>query len=127
MTRRQFGAGVGTITLAHPHAAAAATNIDQNPIRRRGTGLRGFDPSRASPGFTLFAPASCDGAVYLIDLKGRIVHTWRMPHPPGQYGYPTEKGALFYNGKSSGKILWTLRPPVLSGQHAPTPLAMETS
>jgi len=85
--------------ITAPHTTAAATTIDQNPIRRRGTGLRGYDPSRASPGFTLFAPASCDGTVYLIDLKGRIVHTWRMPHPPGQYGYLAGKGTLFYNGK----------------------------
>jgi outer membrane protein assembly factor BamB len=132
MTRRQFGAGVGAITIAAPQTTAAATTIDQNPIRRRGTGLRGFDPSRASPGFTLFAPASGDGTVYLIDLKGKIVHTWRMPHPPGQYGYLTEKGTLFYNGKIrgdtfignapfaggaaleadwNGRVLWEIRRP----------------
>jgi hypothetical protein len=77
------------MTIAVPHTSAAAMTIDQNPIRRRGTGLRGLDPSRASPGFTLFAPANRDGTVYLIDLKGGIVHTWRMPYPPGQYGYLT--------------------------------------
>ena len=37
--------------------------------------------------------------VYLIDLTGKIVHTWKMPHPPGLYGYLTDKGTLFYNGK----------------------------
>src|SRR6266700_3519502 len=40
-----------------------------------------------------------DGTVYLIDLHGKVVHTWRMPYPAGQYGYLTEKGTLFYNGK----------------------------
>jgi hypothetical protein len=40
-----------------------------------------------------------DGVVYLIDLHGKVVHTWRMPYAPGLYGYLTEKGTLFYNGK----------------------------
>jgi hypothetical protein len=40
-----------------------------------------------------------DGTVYLIDLNGKIVHTWRMPYPPGLHGYLTGKGTLFYNGK----------------------------
>jgi len=71
-----------------------------------------------------------DGTVYLIDLDGKIVHTWRMPYPPGLYGYLTERGTLFYNGKIanqtflgkapfkggaaleadwSGRILWEVR------------------
>ena len=80
MTRRQFGAGVGAMTIAAPHKTAATTTIDQNPIRRRGTGLRGFDPSRASPGFTLFAPASCDGTVYL-ELPAEIAAKIRGGRP----------------------------------------------
>ena len=32
-----------------------ATAVDQNPIRRRGTGLRALDVDRASAGLTLFA------------------------------------------------------------------------
>ena len=73
--------------------------IDQNPIRRRGTGFRALDASRASPGLTLFSPIEGDGMVYLIDLTGKIDHTWKMPYPPGLYGYLTDKGTLFYNGK----------------------------
>jgi hypothetical protein len=104
--------------------------IDQNPIRRRGTGLRALNASRASPGLTLFSPMEGDGMVYLIDLTGRTVHTWKMPYPPGLYGYLTEKGTLFYNGKIpndtflgkapfkggaaleadwNGKVLWEVR------------------
>ena len=48
---------------------------------------------------TLFSPMEGDGMVYLIDLMGKIVHTWKMPYPPGLYGYLTDKGTLFYNGK----------------------------
>lgn len=105
------------------------TAVDQNPIRRRGTGLRALDLARASPGLTMFAPA--DGRmVYLIDLHGTVVHTWEMPYPAGLYGYLTEKGTLFYNGKIpnetflgkspfkggvvleadwNGKVLWEVR------------------
>src|SRR6266852_41727 len=49
--------------------------IDQNPIRRRGTGLRALDIARACPGLTLFSPLASDGIVYLISLDGRVVHT----------------------------------------------------
>jgi len=103
--------------------------VDQNPIRRRGTGLRSLDIARASAGSTLFTSAG-DRTVYLIDLQGTVVHTWKMPHPAGLYGYLTEKGTLFYNGQIpnetflgrspfkggavlevdwNGKVLWEVR------------------
>jgi hypothetical protein len=106
-----------------------ATTVDQNPIRRRGTGLRVLDVDRASAGLTLFASAG-DRTVYLIDLHGTVVHTWKMPYPPGLYGYLTEKGTLLYNGQIpnetflgkspfkggvameadwNGKVLWEVR------------------
>ena len=101
MTRREFAAGIaGAVCAASPSVVAQTVPvIDQNPIRRRGVGLRGLDAARASAGLTLFAPMLGDGTVYLIDLRGKIVHQWRMPYPPGLYGYFTEKGTLFYNGK----------------------------
>jgi hypothetical protein len=74
--------------------------VEQNKLKRSGTGLRALDPERACPGFTLFAPQSDGGKVYLIDLEGKVVHTWQMPYPPGNYGYLTERGTLFYNGKT---------------------------
>jgi len=70
--------------------------------------------------------------VYLIDLQGEVVHTWNMPYPPGLSGYLTERGTLFYNGRTSeesflsrfpfkggivleadwnGKVLWEVRHP----------------
>jgi hypothetical protein len=72
--------------------------------------------------------------VFLIDLEGKVVHNWQMPYPPGNYGYLTERGTLFYNGKTpedsarfisgkpwkggavletdwSGRILWEVRHP----------------
>ncbi|MGZ4814065.1 MAG: aryl-sulfate sulfotransferase [Terriglobales bacterium] len=111
--------------------AAPTSTVDQNPIRRRGTGLRALDLSRACPGLTLFASAG-DPTVYLIDLHGSVVHTWKMPYSPGLYGYLTDRGTLFYNGQIfnqsflgkvpskggvaleadwDGKILWEVRHP----------------
>jgi hypothetical protein len=70
--------------------------------------------------------------VYLIDLEGNVVHTWQMPYPPGMSGYLTERGTLFYNGRTpeesflsrfpfkagvvleadwNGKVLWEVRHP----------------
>jgi hypothetical protein len=90
-----------------------------------------LDAARASPGLTLFTPLIGDGTVFLIDLNGKIVHTWRMPYPAG-HGYLTERGTLFYNGKIpsdtfigkapfgggvvleadwNGRILWEVREP----------------
>ena len=142
MTRREFGVTISTLgagSLIGSTAAAQAqdpakpgTAIDQNTIRRRGVGLRGLDAARASAGLTLFTPMMGDGTVYLIDLNGKVVHTWRMPYPPGMYGYLTESGTLIYNGKIpndtflgkspfkggvvveadwNGRILWEVREP----------------
>src|SRR5215831_20146032 len=131
MTRRQLAVAAGSFGAGLLAARSApGQSIDQNTVRRRGVGLRGLDARRASAGATLFAPMTGDGTVYLIDLYGNIVHTWRMPYPPGLYGYLTEKGTLFYNGKIanqtflgkapfkggaameadwSGRILWEVR------------------
>jgi hypothetical protein len=150
ITRRRFvastlGAAVGAgkarqlqgAQPARPATAAAAApgapeaGVDQNPIRRRGVGLRGLDVSRACPGLTLFAPAG-GRQVFLIDLQGTVRHTWTLPYQPGLYGYLTERGTLFYNGQIpndtflgkspfmagaamevdwNGKILWEVRRP----------------
>jgi len=104
MTRREFAWNAGALGagIITPVPLGAQTVIDQNTVRRRGTGLRALDPARSSPGLTLFASASGGGTVYLVDLRGKIVHTWRLPYPPG-YGYVTERGTLFYNGKIPGE------------------------
>lgn len=41
------------------------------------------DPSRAYGGYTLFAGPHCSTDVWLIDMKGQIVHRWEMPMPLG--------------------------------------------
>lgn len=138
VSRRQFVAstmgaavGAGALTSAQAPAAGPVDGIDQNPIRRRGVGLRGIDRARACPGLTMFAPAGLN-EVFLVDLNGAVVHSWKMPHRPGLYGYLTDRGTLFYNGQVpndtflgkqpfmggsvlemdwNGRILWELRRP----------------
>ena len=149
VTRRTFfGAAMGIVAagihVSSPSSQTAGAQsgasssptagIDQNPIRRRGTGLRALDAARASAGLTMFAAMLTEktGTVYLINLKGEVVHTWKMPYPPGLYGYLTGKGTLFYNGKIpndtflgkspfkggaalemdwAGKVLWEVHHP----------------
>jgi len=109
------------------------TTIEQNALKRRGVGLRACDPARAFPGFTLFAPLFVESrTVYLVDIEGKIVHSWSMPYSPGLSGYLTERGTLYYNGRYPeenhlsrfpfkggvaleadwhGKVLWQVRNP----------------
>jgi uncharacterized protein (UPF0248 family) len=107
--------------------------VEQNTVKRRGVGLLASDLARASPGFILFAPLFVENRnVYLIDLQGKVIHTWNTPYSPGLSGYLTERGTLFYNGRTSessflsrfpfkggvvleadwsGKVLWELHHP----------------
>ena len=133
VSRRGFVASTigAAFLLGRPRLADAQSVVDQNPIRRRGVGLRGLDPAKASPGLTLFAPAG-GTEVFLVDLRGTVVHSWKMPYRPGLYGYLTDRGTLFYNGQIpnetylgkmpymggsalemdwNGKILWEVKRP----------------
>ena len=110
------------------------TPVEQIKGKRGGVGLRAYDPERAFPGFTLFAPLTGGGKVYLIDMHGEIAHSWTMPYSPGLYGHLTPHGTLLYNGKVpeeserfiadkgwkggaileatwDGQVLWELRQP----------------
>jgi len=74
--------------------------IDQQTRRRMArTGLTACDPECACPGYTLYAPMSGSGEVYLLDINGEVAHQWQMPYPPGLYGYLLPNGNLFYGGK----------------------------
>jgi Arylsulfotransferase (ASST) len=99
--RRLFSALVGLGAGAVIGCTKVMAAVEQNALKRRRVGLVACDPDRASPGFTLFAPHfEGNRAVYLIDLQGRVVHSWNMPYPPGLSGYLTERGTLFYNGRT---------------------------
>ncbi len=75
--------------------------IDQQTRRRSTTtGVTVHDPEKACPGYVLYTPMYSPGHVDLIDLQGKVVHRWEMPHPPGLYGYLLPNGNLFYLGKT---------------------------
>ncbi|MFF9315040.1 aryl-sulfate sulfotransferase [Streptomyces sp. NPDC014748] len=78
------------------------TPVDQNTLRRRGTGLRAHDPARSYGGHTLYTPIAGDGEVYLIDGDGEIAHEWKLAHPPGRHAHLLPDGTLFYQGKQTG-------------------------
>jgi outer membrane protein assembly factor BamB len=75
------------------------SSVDQQRVRRTRTGLIAHDGNRAYEGYTLFTPMFGDGTVYLVDMRGEVVHTWTMPYRPGLYGYLLDNGHLFYSGK----------------------------
>ena len=108
--------------------------VEPNKTRRSALGLRALDSERACAGYTLFAPTTAGRTVYLIDLNGNVVHTWEAPHPPGMYGYLSDRGTLVYNGRTleanndfigqspwkggalvamdwNGEVLWEVRHP----------------
>ena len=92
--------------------------VEQIKAKRAGSGLRACDHDRAWPGFTLLAPQSGGGKIYLIDIEGKIIHTWQMPYPPGNYGYLTERGTVFYNGKTiEDSTRFISRQPWRRGDH----------
>ncbi len=72
--------------------------LDQITLRRRGVGLIGYDATESAGGYTLFAPLTAKGQVFLIDMAGTIVHSWQMPFPPGRHAVILPNGNLGYNG-----------------------------
>ncbi|WP_030251970.1 arylsulfotransferase family protein [Streptomyces violens] len=74
------------------------TAVDQNTRRRRGTGLLALDEDVAYPGYTLYAPLTGTGEVYLVDLHGEVVHQWNLPYRPGRHARILPNGNLAYNG-----------------------------
>ncbi|TYC52062.1 PQQ-binding-like beta-propeller repeat protein [Rhodobacterales bacterium] len=71
---------------------------DQVTIRRRATGLTLHDTSRSAGGYTLFAPQTAAGKVYLVDIEGQPAHEWQMPVRPGRDAVILPNGNLGYNG-----------------------------
>ncbi|MFD7924067.1 aryl-sulfate sulfotransferase [Streptomyces sp. NPDC059740] len=72
--------------------------VDQNLRRRRGTGLIALDEDRSYGGYTLYAPLTGSGQVYLVDIRGEVVRRWDLPHRPGRHARILPNGNLAYNG-----------------------------
>ena len=89
------------------------TRIDRQTRRRAmRLGLTALDEDRACPGYVLYTPLFGAGEPLLIDLRGNLIHRWRMPYPPAFSGYLLPDGNLFYGG----------RPPADETTAAPFPL-----
>ncbi|MBM4014241.1 MAG: DUF1080 domain-containing protein [Planctomycetes bacterium] len=58
---------------------------------------------RACPGYTLFAPFS-ETTTYLIDLDGRVVHTWQSRYTPGLLAYLLPDGRLLRGISVDAKV-----------------------
>jgi hypothetical protein len=52
-----------------------------------------YQTTRASSGYTLFAP-NRSTTTYLIDMDGKLVHTWESKYTPGQSVYLLDNGTL---------------------------------
>ncbi|MEC4018625.1 arylsulfotransferase family protein [Streptomyces sp. H27-D2] len=79
------------------------TEVDQNSRRRRGTGLIALDENAAYDGYTLYAPLTGTGQVYLVDLRGDVAHQWNLPYRPGRHARVLPNGNLAYNGVLPGQ------------------------
>lgn len=77
---------------------------DQVTVRRRQTGLTLLNRKRTAGGYTLFAPQTGDGAVYLVDIEGQAAHQWRLPVRPGRDAVILKNGNLGYNGSHATSL-----------------------
>lgn len=74
------------------------------------TSLRGTTlniPWKTYSGYTLFAPMGAN-YVWLINMRGQVVHRWEMPYTPGCHGKLLPNGNLLYAGKKEGGQLTDL-------------------
>lgn len=63
-----------------------------------------YKQEKAYDGYTLFTPISGDGTVYLIDMMGQLVHTWKMLYP-GWLARLLPNGHLLFDGKTEAGFL----------------------
>ena len=62
-----------------------------------------YDPSKAYPGYTLFAPMY-ERFAWLVDMQGRIVNRWELKNPPGVHGRLLSNGNLMWLGRGEEAI-----------------------
>ncbi|MBW2307747.1 MAG: aryl-sulfate sulfotransferase [Deltaproteobacteria bacterium] len=65
------------------------------------TGVTKFIPEKCYNGFTIWCSLAGDGTVHFMDMRGKTVHSWKMPYPPGLYGRLLESGNLLYAGRTT--------------------------
>jgi hypothetical protein len=65
------------------------------------TGVLFYDKENSYGGYTLFSPMG-SRTVYLIDMEGYVVHTWKTDYTPGSYAMLLENGNLLRGGVLQG-------------------------
>ncbi len=74
------GGAAATETVLSGNPAVVGP-VEQQRQRRVGTGLTGYDPSKAFDGYTLFATLQGTKA-YVVDMMGEVVNTWTLTTDP---------------------------------------------
>jgi hypothetical protein len=125
--------GLGPEAFAQAAGSTAQSGIEPNTIKRRGGWLPRLRSGPRFPRFHAVCPVNSEQQDRVPDrYTSNLVHTWEMPYPPGLYGYLTDRGTLFYNGKIpssthvgqapyaggaalevdwKGRVLWEVRHP----------------
>ena len=62
------------------------------------TGVTRYNRNKATTGYTLFSPMFGKNT-FIIDMNGKVVHSWKHPNTPGAYHY------LLPNGNLLGSVL----------------------
>ena len=70
---------------------------------RRPVGVTVYKKGVAYEGYTLYTPLRGDGTVYLIDMEGRVVHSWKFPYP-GNIARLLPNGNLLFDGVTEAGI-----------------------
>lgn len=76
-------------------------HLSQDPaftLGRRPSGLTLANREKSFGGYTLFAPQTAEGRVYLIDEQGVVAHQWQLPVRAGRDAVLLPNGNLGYNG-----------------------------
>ncbi len=89
----------GPLDPSHPYYHVGFRVVRRNAASISGASTQTVglfvNDSRAWDGYTLFAPKHYLGSTYLIDNKGRVVHSWMgNKYEPGQAVYLLENGHL---------------------------------
>ena len=91
---------------AQPPGPWGSTDADrgpggQGPMASGKTGLSVNEPG-ACQGYSLVAPMT-SRTTYLIDMEGRVVHTWESDYTPALSAYLLENGHLLRTGAERGR------------------------
>lgn len=87
--------GIGTLGTAGGLSQAQPPKDKKKPAVKLGLNLH--DADKACQGYTLLAPSNTT-MTYLIDMDGRVVHTWKSAYKPGHSAYLLPNGNLLRAG-----------------------------